>query len=593
MAEETVVGELISVNGPLVRATGMSRAAVGDQAKVGDINLIGEIIAVHDEMATIQVYEDTTGLKPRMQVVSLGRPLSVELGPGLIGTTFDGIQRPLEALAEATGDFIGRGVEPPALDRKRKWHFVPNGEVGGKVGPLAIIGEVEESEVITHRIMLPPDVGGELVELAPEGDYDVEQVIARVRDDRGVGEVRMYHRWPIRRPRPVAGRLAPRVPLITGQRVLDFLFPVARGGAAVVPGGFGTGKTVVQHQLAKWSDADMIVYIGCGERGNEMTQILEEFPTLSDPRTGKPLTQRTVLIANTSNMPVMAREASIYTGMTIAEYYRDMGYNVAVMADSTSRWAEALREISGRMEEMPAEEGYPAYLASRLGGFYERAGRVEMVDGREGSVTIVGAVSPQGGDFSEPVTQHTQRFARTLWALDKELAGRRHFPSVNWMSSYSGYADNIAAWWSEQGLGAWADLRGRAMSILQSESRLERIAKLVGADALPDSQRLLLELGRLIRDGFLQQNAFDPIDSFCTAEKQIRMMELILHFYDRARHILEGGAPALTIMELDCVTRLVRMKSAVPNDDLGVLDEIARQVDEELDELAERYGLGT
>ena len=593
MAEETVVGELVSVNGPLVRAKGMSRAAVGDQAEVGDINLIGEIIAVHDEMATIQVYEDTTGLKPGMQVVSLGRPLSVELGPGLIGTTFDGIQRPLEALAEATGDFIGRGVEPPALDRKRKWHFVPKGKVGGKVGPLAIIGEVEESAVITHRIMLPPDVGGELVELAPEGDYDVEQVIARVRNDRGVGEVRMYHRWPIRRPRPVAGRLAPRVPLITGQRVLDFLFPVARGGAAVVPGGFGTGKTVVQHQLAKWSDADMIVYIGCGERGNEMTQILEEFPTLSDPRTGKPLTQRTVLIANTSNMPVMAREASIYTGMTIAEYYRDMGYNVAVMADSTSRWAEALREISGRMEEMPAEEGYPAYLASRLGGFYERAGRVEVANGREGSVTVIGAVSPQGGDFSEPVTQHTQRFARTLWALDKELAGRRHFPSVNWMLSYSGYAKDVGSWWTKQGLEGWVELRSRAMSILQSESRLERIVKLVGADALPDSQRLLLEVGRLIRDGFLQQSAFDAVDSFCTATKQVRMMELILHFYDRARHILEAGAPALTIMDLECVNRLVRMKSTVPNDDLGALDEIARQVDEELDELAERYGLGT
>jgi len=591
MAEETVVGELVSVNGPLVRAKGMARAAVGDQAEVGDIKLIGEIIGVHRDMVTVQVYEDTTGLKPRMQVTSLGRPLSVELGPGLIGTTFDGIQRPLEALAEATGNFIGRGVEPPALDRKKKWHFVPKAEAGTTVGPKAIIGELEESDVITHRIMLPPGVQGELVEIVPEGDYGVEEPMAKVRYEGDTREVRMYHRWPIRKARGVARRLAPSVPLITGQRVLDFLFPVARGGAAVVPGGFGTGKTVVQHQLAKWSDADMVVYIGCGERGNEMTQILEEFPSLTDPRTGKPLIERTVLIANTSNMPVMAREASIYTGMTIAEYYRDMGYNVAVMADSTSRWAEALREISGRMEEMPAEEGYPAYLASRLAEFYERAGRVEVVEGREGSVTVVGAVSPQGGDFSEPVTQHTQRFARTLWALDKELASQRHFPSVNWMLSYSGYAESIAAWWSEQGLGAWADLKARAMSILQSESKLERIAKLVGADALPDSQRLLLEMGRLIRDGFLQQSAFDPIDSFCTAEKQIRMMELILHFYDRARHILEGGAPALTIIELDCVTQLVRMKSAVPNDDLSALDKITRQVDEELDELAKRYGL--
>jgi len=592
MAKEAVTGELVYVNGPLVRARGMSRAAMGDQCEVGEMNLIGEIIGVRGEIATIQVYEDTTGLKTGMEVTSLGRPISVELGPGLIGATFDGIQRPLEALAAASGDFIGRGIEPRALDQEKKWHFVPTAEVGGEVYLVGTIGEVKESETIIHRIMPPPGLKGELVEVAPEGDYTVDETIARVRDSEGVRELKMSHRWPIRKARPVLRRLPPQEPLITGQRVLDFLFPVARGGAAVVPGGFGTGKTVVQHQLAKWSDADMIVYIGCGERGNEMTQILEEFPSLSDPRTGKPLIERTVLIANTSNMPVMAREASIYTGMSIAEYYRDMSYNVAVMADSTSRWAEALREISGRMEEMPAEEGYPAYLASRLGAFYERAGRVQVANDREGSVTVVGAVSPQGGDFSEPVTQHTQRFARTLWALDKELASQRHFPSVNWMLSYSGYSKDVGSWWTKEGMEGWEELRSRAMSILQSESRLERIVKLVGADALPDSQRLLLEVGRLIRDGFLQQSAFDPVDSFCTAEKQVRMMGLIVHFYDRARHILEAGAPALTILDLECVSALVRMKSTVPNDDLSGLDVIARQVDEELDELAERYGLG-
>ncbi len=591
MSEEKIVGELISINGPLVLARGMSRAGMGDQAEVGELGLIGEVIGMNGEVATIQVYEETTGLKPGMKAVSLRRPLSAELGPGLIGTAFDGIQRPLEALAEASGDFIGRGVEPPALDRKRRWHFLPTAEVGAKVAPLAIVGEVEETEVVTHRIMIPHGVSGELVELAGEGEYGVDDVIGRVRGEGREWELKMFEGWAIRRPRPVARRLPPSEPMITGQRILDFLFPVARGGAAVVPGGFGTGKTVIQHQLAKWSDADVIVYVGCGERGNEMTQILEEFPSLTDPRTGKPLIERTILVANTSNMPVMAREASIYTGITMAEYYRDMGYHVAVMADSTSRWAEALREISGRLEEMPAEEGYPAYLASRLGAFYERAGRAEVVEGREGSVTVVGAVSPHGGDFSEPVTQHTQRFARTFWALDRELAGQRHFPSVSWMLSYSGYAEGVAKWWEERGLERWHELRSRATEILQSESRLERVVKLVGADALPDSQRLLLEIGRLIRDGFLAQNAFDPVDSYCPAEKQVQMMELILHFYDRGRHILEAGAPALTIMELECVTDLIRMKSTVPNDKLDLMKELAEQVDKQLDELAERYGV--
>ncbi|MCX7847377.1 MAG: V-type ATP synthase subunit A [bacterium] len=559
-------GVVIRINGPAVFARGTSAMRMGDQVLVGEEGLTGEIIRQEGDVATIQVYEDTTGLRPGAPVVSTGEPLSVELGPGLLTSIYDGIQRPLGAIYARSGIYIGRGMRVSRLPRERRWRFVPVKAVGEVVAGGAILGLVEETGLIEHRVMVPPRMRGELVWVAGEGEYTVDEPIARVRGDSGVEEVvRLAQRWPVRVARPVVERLEAEVPLFTGQRVIDFFFTIARGGAAAIPGGFGTGKTVTQHQLAKWSDANVIVYIGCGERGNEMTQVLQDFPELKDPKSGRPLMERTVLIANTSNMPVTAREASIYTGITIAEYYRDMGYHVAVMADSTSRWAEALREISGRLEEMPAEEGYPAYLASRLAEFYERAGRVIVgSDGeaREGSVTVVGAVSPQGGDFSEPVTQHTRRYVRAFWALDKALASARHFPSINWSDSYSEYVQEVMGWWRDSVPGFdYVAMRREAMALLQEESKLQQVVKLVGADALPDRQRLILTTARLIKEGFLQQNAFHENDAYCTPEKQLRMMDVILHFHREASAAVEKGVPCARIMELEIIPAMIRMKT--------------------------------
>ena len=587
---EQVKGHIVSVDGPVVKARGMAGANVADQVEVGQRGLVGEIIEMTSEIATIQVYEDTTGMSPSQPVIGLGRPLSVELGPGLVGGIFDGIQRPLKALADVSGDFIATGVKAPPLDREKRWHWTPGVSQGDELAPCAIIGEIPETSALVHRITLPPGVSGKVVSIAPEGEYVVSDTAAVIVADVVETEVKFFSTWPVRRARMVGKRTVPSEPLITGQRVIDFFFPVVKGGTAVIPGGFGTGKTVTQHQLAKWSDADVIVYIGCGERGNEMTQVLEEFPKLKDPRTGKPLMERTVLIANTSNMPVTAREASIYTGISIAEYFRDMGYNVAVMADSTSRWAEALREIAGRLEEMPAEEGFPAYLGTRLAGFYERAGMVEF-DGRSGSISIIGAVSPPGGDFSEPVTQHTRRFTRTFWALDKSLAAERHFPSIHWMDSYSGYIQSVDRWQREKGGAAqdWNPLRARAMRLLQQEDRLQRVVRLVGPDALPDDQRLILFVADIIKQAFLEQGAFDERDSYCPMEKQMKMMDCILRFHAAGVDALKTGMHVVALMNLDVVDRLRRMKTDVPNDDLSQLDAIRAQIEDATTRLKKEY----
>ena len=589
--KEQVTGTIVSIDGPVVQARGMSAASVADQVEVGEKGLVGEIIMMTDEMATIQVYEDTTGICPGQKVASLGRPLSVELGPGLIAQTFDGIQRPLDRLAEKSGDFIATGVKAPPLDRQKRWRWKPAVSAGQELAPGAVIGEVPETAAVTHRVMLPPDVSGKVAWIASEGEYCIEDKAATIEKPDGQQiDVQFFHSWPVRKARSLGKRLTPGEPLVTGQRVIDFFFPIAKGGTAVIPGGFGTGKTVTQHQLAKWSDADVIVYIGCGERGNEMTQVLEEFPHLKDPRTGKPLLERTVLVANTSNMPVTAREASIYTGITIAEYFRDMGYNVALMADSTSRWAEALREISGRLESMPAEEGFPAYLASRLAEFYERAGRMQLSGARTGSVSIIGAVSPPGGDFSEPVTQHTRRFCRTFWALDKALAAERHFPSINWNNSYSGYLMDVDRWRKDKWpTDVWNELRAESMRLMQQEDRLQRVVRLVGPDALPDDQRLILAVAEIIKRGFLEQSAFDEIDAYCPMEKQIKMMDCILHFYHRGAQVLKSGMHVVALMNIDVVDRLRRMKVEVPNDKLEVFDEIRKEIDQQTGTLEKEY----
>ncbi len=581
--------EVIRINGPAVFARGTSAMRMGDQVLVGDEQLTGEIIRQDGDVATIQVYEDTTGLMPGAIVTSMGEPLSVELGPGLLTSIFDGIQRPLNSIFDISGMYIARGIRVPSLSRTKTWHFTPRVAPPAEVEGTAIIGIVNETEFIEHRIMVPPNMKGTLVQIVAEGDYTVEQPVATLRTAKGDVPLRLAHSWPIRVPRPVAGRLEANVPLFTGQRVIDFFFTIARGGAAAIPGGFGTGKTVTQHQLAKWCDASVIVYIGCGERGNEMTQVLQEFPNLTDPKTGHPLMHRTVLIANTSNMPVTAREASIYTGITIAEYYRDMGHHVAIMADSTSRWAEALREIGGRLEEMPAEEGYPAYLASRLAEFYERAGRVTIGTGknaREGSVSVVGAVSPQGGDFSEPVTQHTRRFVRAFWALDKALASARHFPSINWTDSYSEYVGDVSGWWHATVTEFdYPAMRVWAMGLLQEENRLQQVVKLVGPDALPDKQRLVLATARLLKEGFLQQNAFHENDMYCTPEKQLRMMDLILHFHNVATEVVGKGVPCARILELPLLADIVRVKTDVSCKDAATISKMKETITTTLNSL--------
>ena len=556
-----IEGKIVRVSGPVVEARGMKGAKMYDVVRVGDENLIGEIIRLNQDMATIQVYEETTGLKPGEKVVSTGNPLSAELGPGLITSIFDGIQRPLVQIKESVGDFITRGVDVPALDRKKKWNFKPLVKKGDKVTSGDVIGEVRETSLVTHRIMIPPGIEGKIKHVVDEGKYTVEDIIAKVETKEGQKEIKLMHRWPVRKGRPYRKKLDPTAPLITGQRVVDTFFPIAKGGTAAIPGGFGTGKTVMLHQLAKWSDADIIVYIGCGERGNEMTDVLREFPELKDPKSGEPLMDRTILIANTSNMPVAARDASVYTGITLAEYYRDMGYDVALMADSTSRWAEAMREISGRLEEMPGEEGYPAYLASRLAEFYERAGRVITLGSgeREGSVSVVGAVSPPGGDFSEPVAQNTLRIVKVFWALDSDLADRRHFPAINWLRSYSLYVDSVREHWEQIGKG-WADLRTKAMTLLQKEAELQEIVKLVGPDALPQRERAILEGARMIREDFLQQSAFHEVDTYCPEKKQYEMLRIILDFVDKMMRAIEKGIHIDDVLKMKSRELIARMK---------------------------------
>ena len=557
------MAKIIRVAGPLVEASGMRGSKMYEVVRVGDEGLIGEIIRIRGDIASIQVYEDTTGIKPGEPVEGTGRSLSVELAPGLLKSIYDGIQRPLELIKKEAGYFITRGIFVQPVDKNKKWNFKPVKKEGAIVTGGDIIGEVQETKVITHKIMVPPKIKNAKIENIYEGKYKVEDTICVVKDERGEEiELSMLQVWPVRRPRPYKAKLDCSVPLVTGQRIFDMFFPLAKGGTAAIPGGFGTGKTVSQHQLAKWADSEIVVYVGCGERGNEMTEVLEEFPHLEDVRNKLPLMERTILIANTSNMPVAAREASIYTGITLAEYYRDMGYNAALMADSTSRWAEAMREISGRLEEMPGEEGYPAYLASRLAEFYERAGRVVCLgsDERIGSCTIIGAVSPPGGDFSEPVTQNTLRVTRVFWALDAKLADRRHFPAINWLTSYSLYVDDLAEWFSKNVAEDWMELRANAMRILQKEAELQEIVQLVGPDALPDREKIILDVARMIREDFLQQNAFHEVDTYCSLEKQYLMLKIILSFYDAALAALSRGMEPEEIRNLDVIDDIAKMK---------------------------------
>ncbi|MDD5832037.1 MAG: V-type ATP synthase subunit A [Clostridiales bacterium] len=561
-------GVIKKVAGPLVIAKGMRDASIRDVCRVSDKNLTGEIIEIHGDEASIQVYEETSGLGPGEPVESTGIPMSVELGPGIISSIYDGIQRPLEKIKEVTGsNLLQRGVSVPSLDRDKKWHFTPVAKAGDKVVYGDVLGTVQETEVVLHKIMVPKGADGTIVRIT-EGDYTVTEDIAVISTDKGEVPVQLMQKWPVRVGRPYKTKLSPDMPLISGQRVVDTLFPIAKGGVAAVPGPFGSGKTVVQHQLAKWADAEIVVYIGCGERGNEMTDVLNEFPELKDPRTGKSLMERTVLIANTSDMPVAAREASIYTGITIAEYFRDMGYSVALMADSTSRWAEALREMSGRLEEMPGEEGYPAYLGSRLAEFYERAGRVIALgsEGREGALSVIGAVSPAGGDISEPVTQATLRIVKVFWSLDANLAYKRHFPAINWLRSYSLYIDSMESYFNKNVADDWTELRGRMMGLLQDESELEEIVNLVGIDALSASDRLKLEAARSIREDYLHQNAFDDVDTYTSTKKQHTMMKLILSYYDEAGKALEEGAKVNDLINIPCREAIGRFKYVAETD---------------------------
>lgn len=555
-------GTIKKVAGPLVIAQGMRDSNMYDLVRVSEQRLIGEIIEIHGDEASIQVYEETSGLQPGEPVESTGIPLSVELGPGLIGSIFDGIQRPLVDIMEATGNSLTRGVEIPALNRSKTWSFIPTVKVGDLVKEGDIIGTVQETPIVTQKILLPKGINGKVASIA-EGEFKVEDIVATVETDMGkIIEVPMMQKWPVRLGRPYKKKLSPSMPLVTGQRVIDTLFPIAKGGVAAVPGPFGSGKTVVQHQLAKWAEADIIVYIGCGERGNEMTDVLNEFPELKDPKTGHSLMERTVLIANTSDMPVAAREASIYVGITIAEYFRDMGYSVALMADSTSRWAEALREMSGRLQEMPGEEGYPAYLGSRLAQFYERAGRVISLgsDEREGTLSVIGAVSPPGGDISEPVSQATLRIVKVFWGLDANLAYRRHFPAVNWLTSYSLYADSLGKWFNSSVNDEWMTLRTRIMKLLSDEAELDEIVKLVGMDALSPSDRLKLEAARSIREDFLHQDAFHEVDTYTSLDKQFLMMELVLKFYDIGLETIQKGVNVEKLVNIPIREKIGRFK---------------------------------
>jgi V/A-type H+-transporting ATPase subunit A len=584
-------GRIVWVSGPAVRADGMSSTKMYETVEVGESKLIGEVLRLTGDTAFIQVYESTSGLKPGEPVVGSGQPLSVLLGPGIIGKIYDGIQRPLEDIAQKSGSFIGRGVMTTAVDMKKKYRFVSSVKKGDEVTGGSILGTVEETPLLTHSILVPPDHdGGKITDVATGGDYDIEHVIATVEKNGKKSELKMYHKWPVRKPRPYAERYDPSVPLVTGQRVIDTYFPIAKGGTGAIPGGFGTGKTVTLHQIAKWADSKVVVYIGCGERGNEMTEVLVEFPHLIDPRSGRPLMERTVLVANTSNMPVAAREASIYTGVTIAEYYRDMGFDVVLVADSTSRWAEALREMSGRLEEMPAEEGYPSYLASRLAEFYERAGRVRALGSpeRAGSVTLVGAVSPSGADFTEPVTTHTIRFIKTFWALDTRLAYSRHYPSINWMQSYSGYLEDVSKWWKQNVSAEWYDLRAESYHILQREDTLKEIVRLLGPEALPDEEKLVLEVARMIKIGILQQNSFDKVDTYCGPEKQLKLVKLMVNFYKEAQKSLKEGASLPDIRAMPIITTLLKAKFEIPDDQVAKLDSINGQMSDQFHKISGR-----
>ncbi len=578
------------INGPVVKANEMASFKMREMVMVGHKKLIGEVIALEGSIGTIQVYEETEGLKIGEPVLATGKPLSLKLGPGLMGNMFDGIERPLHKIEEISKGFIGEGIGLISLDEEKEWRVELIVSVGDQLDSGAFFGLVQETEVIEHRLMVPPQVSGVVTHVLPSGEYGIETELVCIKDARGKKhKLKMYQEWPVRQSRPVKERKMLSMPLVTGQRVLDIFFPLAKGGTAAIPGGFGTGKTMTQHQLAKWSDADIIVYIGCGERGNEMTDVLEVFPSLIDPKTDKPIMERTILIANTSNMPVAAREASVYTGITLAEYYRDMGYHVAIMADSTSRWAEALREISGRLEEMPAEEGYPAYLPSRLAEFYERAGYVETLNGNEASVTIIGAVSPAGGDFSEPVTENTKRFVNAFLALDKKLAYARHYPAINWLNSYSGYIKLLGPWYAENIASDVLELRNEILQLLYEENKLADIVALVGEDVLPDDQRLILEISKVIKIGYLQQNAFHKDDTYVPLPKQHLMLEMIKFLYDKSAEAVHMGIPISKVKNIELYTKVMKMKYTIPNDDLTGIGRLMTEIEGYYNELIASY----
>ncbi|MCK4533276.1 V-type ATP synthase subunit A [bacterium] len=583
---DKIIGKVSRIIGPIVELKEVFDAQMLELVEIGDDHLVGEIVHLHKEKAVVQVYEDTTGLKPGATVYGQGMPLSLELGPGLIGAIYDGIQRPLELMKNISRQYcIQKGIHLPSLDRKKRWTFKPTVKKEDIVSGGSIIGIVPENDLIEHKIMVPPDKKGKIEDIVVQGEYTLNDIIGHLKMDKETIPLRLFHRWPVRKSRPFIERKRLSVPLITGQRVIDTLFPIAKGGTVAMPGGFGTGKTSLQHQIAKWCDAEIIIYIGCGERGNEMTDVLINFPKLIDPRTNQPLLKRTIFIANTSNMPVAAREASIYTGITLAEYYRDMGYHVAVMADSTSRWAEALRELSGRMEEMPADEGFPAYLPSRLAEFYERAGMVRTLGEKDASITIIGSISPPGGDFSEPVTQHTKRFVRCFWVLDRDLANGRHYPAVSWLDSYSEYIDDIGDWWELNVDSEWKMLRNQVMDLLQRETKLQQVVKLVGPDVLPDTQRLVLECCKLFKEGFLQQNAFEKEDMFSVARKQIKMLKIIVMFYVWGLECLKKGVPLVRLKKLKIYNKIIQMKLTIPNEETEKLDELLYKLEKQLDKL--------
>lgn len=587
---DTNKGKIVYINGPVVKVAETYDLKMREMVLVGRRQLIGEVISVDKETATIQVYEETTGLMRGEGIISTGRPLSVKLGPGIIKQIFDGIERPLLSMYETGTAFIPEGIGMITIDEEKLWDAEIIAEIGDYLDPGDIYAKVQETSLIEHRLMVPPGISGRVVFAEKSGSYNIEHVLVKLETETGIHELKMYQMWPVRDARPVSRRNPIAKPLITGQRIIDSFFPLAKGGTAAIPGGFGTGKTITQHQLAKWSDADIIVYIGVGERGNEMTEVLEDFPKIIDPKSGKSIMERTVLIANTSNMPVAAREASIYTGITIAEYFRDMGYNIAIMADSTSRWAEALREISGRLEEMPAEGGYPAYLPSRLAQFYERAGDVEVLGGREGSITIIGAVSPAGGDFSEPVTQNTKRVVSTFLALDKSLAYARHYPAINWLKSYSGYITDLSPWYEENIAPDMMEFRAKLLRLLQEEEKLSEIVKLVGEDILPDDQRLILEISRVIKVGYLQQNAYHRNDAHVSLKKQYGMLKVIDRLYDKAYNCVKMGVPISKVKNDELFYKITTMKYNVSEDKLEMFDELISEIDSFYDDLKNMYG---